>query len=55
VYVGDRYSQWTRKGVGRNIFLPLVWKDGVPTLRWYSRWKIDVAAGRHEQAASHGR
>ena len=38
-------------GVGRNIFLPLLWEAGVPTLKWYSRWKIDVAGGRHEQVA----
>lgn len=56
VYVGDRYSQWTGKGTGRNIFLPLLWKDGSPTLEWCRRWKIDVAAGTceelpHQQAA----
>ena len=45
LYVGDRYSQWTGKGTGRNLFLPLVWKDGSPTLKWCDRWRIDVAAG----------
>ena len=30
VYVGDRYSQWTKGGTGRNIFLPLIWENGVP-------------------------
>ena len=47
VYVGDRYSQHHGKGVGRNIFLPIVWEDGEPTLKWRKTWKIDVATGRH--------
>jgi hypothetical protein len=45
VYVGDRYSQWTKKGTGRNIFLPLLWKNGVPTLKWFDSWRIDVGSG----------
>jgi len=48
VYVGDRYSQHHGRGVGRNIFLPLVWNDGVPTLKWCSRWRIDMDTGRWE-------
>jgi hypothetical protein len=48
VYAGDRYSQWTGKGPGRNIFLPLVWRAGVPTLVWHDRWKIDPVTGRYE-------
>jgi len=47
VCVGDRYSQWTGQGTGRNIFLPLLWKDGVPTLKWYESWRIDVATGEY--------
>lgn len=47
LYVGDRYSQWTRKGTGRNIFLPLLWNDGIPTLKWYESWRIDVATGEY--------
>lgn len=48
VYVGDRYSQWTRKGTGRNIFLPLIWKEGIPTLKWYDNWQIDVKSGEFQ-------
>lgn len=55
VYVGDRYSQWTGKGAGRNIFLPLLWKDGAPVLKWLARWKIDVATGRYEEGAAPGK
>jgi hypothetical protein len=55
LYVGDRYSQWTSRGTGRNIFLPLLWKDGVPTLKWLGRWKIDLATGRHEQVSPPGK
>jgi len=47
VYVGDRYSQWTRKGTGRNIFLPLLWKDGAPMLKWHESWRIDAATGKY--------
>lgn len=48
VYVGDRYSQHHGRGVGRNIFLPLVWTDGVPTVQWCLKWRIDVDTGRWE-------
>jgi len=48
VYVGDRYSQHHGRGVGRNIFLPLVWNDGMPTLKWCSKWQIDTGTGRWE-------
>lgn len=48
VYVGDRYSQWTGKGTGRNIFLPLEWHDGAPRLRWVDQWRLDVANGTFE-------
>jgi hypothetical protein len=48
VYVGDRYSQHHGQGVGRNVFLPLVWDDGVPTLKWYLKWRIDAETGRWE-------
>jgi hypothetical protein len=46
VYAGDRYSQWTSRGPGRNIFLPLVWENGEPVLRWHKDWKIDAESGR---------
>jgi len=46
VYVGDRYSQWHGEGTGRNSFLPLEFRDGIPTLRWYDDWQIDVRTGR---------
>lgn len=42
-------------GVGRNIFLPLLRNDGVLTLEWHGRGKIDVAAGRHEQGTLPGK
>jgi hypothetical protein len=32
--------------------LPPLWEDGVPMLKWYIRWTVDVVTGRHEQAAS---
>jgi hypothetical protein len=48
VYVGDRYSQHHGRGAGRNIFLPLVWNEGVPKLTWHSQWRIDAATGQWE-------
>ncbi|MCC7146983.1 MAG: family 43 glycosylhydrolase [Phycisphaeraceae bacterium] len=42
LYVGDRYSQWTGFGTGRNIFLPLAWNDGVPTLVWQNSWSVPI-------------
>lgn len=49
VYVGDRYSQWTKQGSGRNVFLPLVFEDGMPTLLGLHRWTLDVNTGRWHQ------
>jgi hypothetical protein len=46
VYVGDRYSQWTKRGPGRNIFLPLTWENGEPLLRWRQGWRLDVSTGQ---------
>lgn len=48
VYAGDRYSQWTGRGTGRNIFLPLVFESGVPVLKWQDKWRIDVKTGKWE-------
>jgi len=50
LYAGDRYSQWTRRGPGRNIFLPLEFTDGRPVLRWRQQWTIDPATGRWREA-----
>ena len=45
IYVGDRYSQHHGKGVGRNIFLPIMWEDGRPILMWCETWRIDTLTG----------
>jgi hypothetical protein len=50
LYVGDRYSQHHGKGVGHNIFLPLVWDGDEPELQWYKQWRIDVGSGRWQAA-----
>jgi len=46
VYAGDRYSQWTNSGTGRNIFLPLLFVNGAPEIKWVDYWWIDIATGR---------
>jgi len=50
VYAGDRYSQWTKRGTGRNIFLPLVFAGGEPVLRLCKEWMIDPVTGRWRKA-----
>ena len=45
VYVGDRYSQHHGRGVGRNVFLPLVWEENGPKLKWLRTWTIDTRTG----------
>ena len=42
---GDRWSQRTKLGIGKNVWLPLQWKGGQPLLKWYSTWNVDAAAG----------
>jgi hypothetical protein len=46
VYVGDRYSQYHHYGVGRNIFLPLIWKNGEMRLIWRQKWQINTKTGQ---------
>jgi hypothetical protein len=45
VYVGDRYSQHHGRGTGRNIFLPLIWENNEPILKWHKTWRINTATG----------
>ena len=45
VYVCDRYSQHHGQGVGRNVFLPLVWDNDRPKLKWVRTWTLDTATG----------
>ena len=47
IYAGDRYSQWTNSGTGRNIFLPLEFVKGEPKITWYNAWTIDVRSGQY--------
>ena len=42
---GDRWSQRTKKGSGKNIWLPLQWNGDEPLLKWYPTWFVDAAAG----------
>jgi len=46
VYVGDRYSQHHHYGIGRNIFLPLIWKNGEMRLIWRQKWQINTKTGQ---------
>jgi len=42
---GDRWSQRTGQGVGKNVWLPLQWEGEEPLLKWYLQWEVDAAAG----------
>jgi hypothetical protein len=42
---GDRWSQRTGTGIGKNVWLPLQWKGDEPLLKWFPAWNIDAAAG----------
>jgi len=42
---GDRWSQRTGTGIGKNVWLPLHWNDDEPLLKWYPTWNVDAAAG----------
>jgi len=41
----DRWSQRTKIGVGKNVWLPLEWKGDEPVLNWHPTWNVDAAAG----------
>ncbi|NDF00783.1 MAG: hypothetical protein EB034_21305, partial [Verrucomicrobia bacterium] len=41
----DRWSQRTKIGVGKNVWLPLEWKGDEPILNWHPTWNVDAAAG----------
>ena len=46
IYAGDRYSQFTGVGVGKNAWYPLTFDgNGNPTINGYGQWSIDVATG----------
>jgi hypothetical protein len=42
---GDRWSQRTNTGIGKNVWLPLQWNGDEPVLKWFPRWKVNAAAG----------
>ncbi len=42
---GDRWSQRTGTGIGKNIWLPLQWDASEPLLKWYSTWDVNAVAG----------
>jgi hypothetical protein len=42
---GDRWSQRTKLGIGKNVWLPLQWDGNEPLLKWYPTWNVDAAAG----------
>jgi len=45
MFCGDRFSQFTKWGVGRVVWLPLAFEGDVPTLDWHRTWCVDAAKG----------
>jgi hypothetical protein len=45
MYCGDRFSNYTTFGTGRNVWLPLQFKDDIPFLDWFQTWSIDAKKG----------
>jgi hypothetical protein len=46
ICAGDRYSQFTGVGVGKNAWYPLTFDgNGTPTINGYGQWTIDAATG----------
>ncbi len=46
IYCGDRYSQQTGEGVGKNGWYPLTFDAaGTPTLNGVQKWRIDTETG----------
>lgn len=45
MYCGDRYSEFTGQGIGKNAWFPLTWNGSTPTLNGYTSWYIDADAG----------
>jgi hypothetical protein len=45
IYAGDRYSQFTGTGIGKNAWYPLVFNGATPVLKYYKDWYIDVVTG----------
>jgi hypothetical protein len=46
IYAGDRYSQMTGVGTGKNAWFPLTIDDrGTPTIHGCIQWSIDVTTG----------
>jgi hypothetical protein len=41
IYMGDR---WTPKNAidGRYIWLPILFEDGKPILRWFDQWDLSI-------------
>lgn len=45
MYCGDRYSQFTKEGIGKNVWLPLKFEGNTPKLDWHKTWYIHATQG----------
>jgi hypothetical protein len=48
VYMGDRWSQFTKYGVGMQVWLPIEFAGDVPVLTWMRPWYPDVRSGNYQ-------
>jgi hypothetical protein len=51
VYFGDRYSEYTSTGVGKNVIIPLTFTGDVPQLHGLTTWYLDVTLGKWSATA----
>lgn len=49
IYCGDRWSNYTKKGIGRNAWFPLEFDDSGPIIRGYKSWSINIETGEIEE------
>lgn len=47
IYCGDRWTNYTGVGIGRNAWFPITFDvKGIPTINGFESWAIDVATGK---------
>jgi hypothetical protein len=47
LYCGDRWSNYTGNGVGKNAWFPMTFdENGIPTINGYKTWTIDTVTGK---------
>ena len=48
VFMGDRWSQFTRYGVGKQVWLPVEFDGDTPVVTWLRPWHPDITQGTYQ-------